>query len=157
MGDSTLRTLILTIITAVVATLGLVGIVVVVFETNAGDAPGNGQQIYDAPGCGPSEYDGPGSGRHLLMHRSCLPPKAVIVSSARREDDGWRVSLAGSRSFDIEGDRLVSYIWRTSTGYVAHGAQILLKLPASGRYRFVLTVIDESGAAGSTSLTVNLP
>lgn len=144
------------LITAAIAATGVIGVIVVLWATNAGTAPGNGQQTFDAPGCGPEHYDGPSPIDRSVARRPCPLPKPIIILHSRHARDGWHVTLSGSHSFDPDGEKLVAFRWIASPGIERRGVRVTLLYPRPGWHKIILYVTDGSGSTGSASYTVNL-
>jgi hypothetical protein len=141
----------------VIAVVGVSGLVLVLSETDAGSAPGNGQQIFDSPGCLPKRYDGPDRAGHYLLNRDCPTPTPVILRRSLPADDGWLVRFDGSRSFDPMGGQLVEYRWDVGVAPRRTGRAVSIRYTQPGAYRIVLYVTDDSGLTGTASQVVRLP
>jgi hypothetical protein len=140
-----------------IAAVGAFGLVLVALATDAGTAPGNGQQTFDAPGCLPRAYAGPGHKGHYLLNRNCPTPTAVILRHVSRDGRAWRVSWDGSRSFDPMGGRLVSYAWSFDGGPQRNGRRVSIHFRRAGVHTVALYVTDDSGLTGAEQQSLVLP
>lgn len=139
-----------------IAAVGVVGLVLVALATDAGRAPGNGEQAFDAPGCLPSAYAGPGHEGHYLVNRDCPTPTPVILRHVTPDGRGWRVSWDGSRSFDPMGGSLVGFAWSFDGGPQRKGRRVSVRFSRPGVHTVVLYVTDDSGLTGTERQTVVL-
>jgi PKD repeat protein len=83
------------------------------------------------------------------------PPKALVTASAARVVAGRAVSFDGRASSDADGS-IASYAWSFGDGSSGSGATARHVYRHSGLLTVTLTVHDNSGATGSTSLRVRV-
>jgi hypothetical protein len=152
-----LRLSIPTLLTATVAVVTVAGLFALALATDAGTAPGNGQQAFDAPGCQPKAYAGPGRTGRYLLGRNCPRPTPVILRRIVRVEDGWRVVWDGSRSFDSMGGRLVSYLWNVEGERQRTAERISVHYRRPGPHSVILYLTNDSGLYGTERQTVRLP
>ena len=81
-------------------------------------------------------------------------PVARIAPLGRLEP-GQEILLDGSGSNDRDGS-LIAYEWDFGDGSQGSGKQVKHRYPASGRYRAVLTVRDDSGVSNDTAIAEQL-
>ncbi len=142
----------------VVVALGVAGVIAVAAASDAGHAPGNGQQVFDAPGCLPRSYAGPGRTGHYQLNRNCPRPQPVILRRVSRDGDGWLVTWSGSRSYDPMGGRLVDFEWRLEDrARPRSGRTTSVRYGRPGPHSVVLYVTADSGLYGTKAQTVRLP
>jgi PKD domain len=144
------------LLSTVVAAAGVVGLGLVALATDAGKAPGSGEQVFDAPGCLPSTYAGPGHKGQRLLNRDCPTPTAVILRQVLRSGKGWRVNWDGSRSFDPMGGSLVGFAWSFDGGPLHKGRRVSIRYTRPGTHTAVLRVTDDSGLTGGEEQTMVL-
>jgi hypothetical protein len=137
------------LLSVVIAAAGVVGLALVALATDAGKAPGNGEQVFDAPGCLPGAYAGPGHKGQRLLNRDCPTPTPVILRQVHRSGKGWRVNWDGSRSFDPMGGRLVGFAWSFDGGPQRNGRRVSVHFRRAGVHTVVLYVTDDSGLTGT--------
>lgn len=139
-----------------IAAAGVVGLGLVALATDAGTAPGNGEQVFDAPGCLPGAYAGPGHEDRYLINRNCPTPTPVILRRVSRDGSGWRVVWDGSRSFDPMGGDLVGFAWSFDGGPQHRGREVSIRYSSPGAHTVVLYVTDDSGLTGTERQTMML-
>jgi hypothetical protein len=144
------------LLSIVIAVVGVAGAGLVALATDAGTAPGNGQQVFDAPGCLPGAYAGPGRQDRYLVNRDCPTPAPVILRQVSRDRSGWRVTWDGSRSFDPMGGELVGFAWSFDGGPQHRGRKVSTRYPSPGVHTVVLYVTDDSGLTGTERQTLVL-
>lgn len=144
------------LLSIVIAAAGVVGLGLVALATDAGTAPGNGEQVFDAPGCLPSAYAGPGHGGHYLVNRDCPTPTPVILRRVLHHGKAWRVDWDGSRSFDPMGGSLVGFAWSFDGGPQRKGRKVSIRYTRPGVHTVVLYVTDDSGLTGTERQTMVL-
>ncbi|HDL85313.1 MAG TPA: PKD domain-containing protein [Candidatus Acetothermia bacterium] len=86
-------------------------------------------------------------------------PKAVFSASQVREVIPFTANFDATLSYDSNG-QIKSYLWDFGDGASGQGAQVTHNYDKNGTYRVSLTVIDNHGASGASSLTVqalNIP
>jgi PKD repeat protein len=80
------------------------------------------------------------------------PPVADINTATTILDKEEIVTFNASESYDPDGT-IVSYLWNFGDGTTATGVTASHSYPASGEYTVKLTVTDNDGATGSTTVT----
>jgi len=57
------------------------------------------------------------------------------------------IQLDGSKSYDPDGDEIISYIWEFNDGLTANGETVTHSFNNSGNYTIILTITDSNGAS----------
>jgi PKD repeat protein len=86
-------------------------------------------------------------------------PIAVATASSATIPTGGTITFNGGGSFDPDGGSIVSYSWLFSDGAGGSGSSVSRVLNTPGSYSATLTVTDDEGSTGSSTLTyiVNTP
>ncbi len=82
-----------------------------------------------------------------------LPPRAAFSASARTGVAPLKVDVDAGASNDPDG-QLVSYLWDFGDGGTAQGEKATHSFAQTGSFTVTLTVKDDRGAAGSSSVKV---
>ncbi len=86
-------------------------------------------------------------------------PKAIFTASQLQEMIPFTASFDATLSYDPNG-QIKSYLWDFGDGSSGNGPQVAHDYKTDGTYRVLLTVIDNKGVSGSSSMTVqalNIP
>ena len=80
-------------------------------------------------------------------------PQALFTASPVEHMIPFTANFDGTLSYDPDG-RIVSYLWNFGDGAAAEGPQATHVYEEDGEYTVLLTVIDNRGISGSSSLMV---
>lgn len=84
-----------------------------------------------------------------------VPPVASISASTTSGEVPLTVSFDASGSSDSDGS-IISYSWNFGDGSTASGQTVSYTYSTAGSYNAVLTVTDNEGATGQTSVTITV-
>lgn len=82
-------------------------------------------------------------------------PTARVSMSQTTGQSPVTFQMDGSGSSDSDG-RIVSYVWKSSTGQTARGISASMTIDRPGTHRITLTVTDDEGATDSKSMSVSV-
>ncbi len=81
-------------------------------------------------------------------------PTAVINTNTNNAFLGFPMKFSGTNSFDLDG-KIVNYFWDFGDGSSANGANVQHIFFNKGLYTVTLTVTDDDGLTGTTSVLIN--
>jgi len=84
-----------------------------------------------------------------------MPPVAVITANPRViMEPPYTTNLSGLASYDPDGGTIVSYEWDINGTIVSTQPNFTYTFPSEGQYVVKLTVTDDEGQKGSTTITI---